>query len=322
MASLDVLRGIAIAGMVLVHVAKASHGSGSTFDWWRAGFDFLIAGKFYTIFALLFGISFGLQLSRIRPGDSVAAGVLSRLAGLAIIMGALKFFFGSSLLYYAIWGAPLVLMYRLPSRWLGAIAIALVYLHSQIGSAMHLPQNSVVALLTWADPGYRGPFVLAMFIAGLLAVRHGLVSDPKAHRASLLGIAALGSVLAVLGVRTQLLGIAYAVLVVLYVNKGPRMLALIGRASLSNYALHLLIVRFLFSQWGLGLSLDWWWTIPVSALVLSAMVTLSAAWLRSYPQGPLEWLWRAMSAVARSSFLAPRLTTEASVTAASSPRRP
>lgn len=291
--SLDVLRGIAIAGMVLVHVAKASYGSGAAFHRWEAGFDFFITGKFYTIFALLFGIGFGLELS--RSGGSTAAWFLRRLVGLTVIMAALKFIFGSSLLYYVIWGAPLVLLYRLSSGWLVAVAVALLYLQASIAGAPELPHTLVVAFLTWADPGIRGPFVLAMFIAGFLAVRHGLVTEPATRRSSLIGVAIAGITLTVAGIRTEGLGLTYAAAAMLLVTNGPRALAVIGRASLSNYALHLLFMHAAFRPWGLGLSLDWRWILPVSAITFSAMIALSALWLRTYEQGPLEWLWRWMT---------------------------
>jgi len=305
---LDALRGIAIAGMVFVHVAKAAQGSGVAFDFWQSAVEFAARGKFYTIFALLFGIGFGL---------SPAVGSLRRLAALAIIMAAIKLIFGSSLLYYAIWGAPVILLRRLSSGWLGAIAAALLVWQSLVFGADGPPLNIVEAFLIWADSGHRGPFVLAMFLIGLMAVRHGLVRDAAAHRRLLAGIAVAGILLAAGArmldhwwppvaqhgfglMRTEWLGISYATGVVLLFT-GPRArrpfrpLVLVGRTSLSNYALHLVALHFMFDRWGLALSLDWRLSVPVVALVFGVMAALSAWWLRYYRQGPLEWLWRSMA---------------------------
>lgn len=72
--TLDVLRGIALLGILLINVAAMA----SPADWTEVDWDelssldygievakvFLVEGKFYTLFSLLFGIGFALQLGR------------------------------------------------------------------------------------------------------------------------------------------------------------------------------------------------------------------------------------------------------------------
>ena len=79
---LDVLRGIALLGMYVVHfydyATAASDGANPT--WWQQGEWWFLDGRFYTMFAMLFGIGFAVQLSRADArGESLVPRFLRRL---------------------------------------------------------------------------------------------------------------------------------------------------------------------------------------------------------------------------------------------------
>lgn len=299
--SLDVLRGVAVAGMLLVHVSNAVEGSGLAFDRWQGTVEFLVRGKFHTIFALLFGISFALQFDRPSPGRSTTGRFLRRLGGLALIMLGLRALFGSSLLYYAVWGLPLVLLRRVSSGGLALAIVALLSLQSPTFAADLTYGSSIRAVADWVDPGRRGPYVLSLFLLGLIAVRSGLVHRPTAYRTFLIRVAAGGVVLAgVTGLHPGWLGVSYAAAVMLVLARQEirasfSPFAAVGRTAFSNYALHLFIIHALFSPGALGWRLGWWMALPVTLGIFALQAGLSAWWLSRYDRGPVEWLWRTLT---------------------------
>jgi len=71
-------------------------------------------------------------------------------------------------------------------------------------------------------------------------------------------------------------------------------LAPYGRMSLTNYLSQSLIGGFLFYNWGLGLYRYTGITvcILIGVGIFFIQFCFCRWWLRSHPQGPLEWLWK------------------------------
>ena len=108
--ALDILRGLALAGMFVVHFHVRSTDPGGLDDFvrhvvWRG-----VEGKSHGTFALLFGAGFALQLARAeRRGVPFAGLYLRRLLVLAVFGFAAHALFGFNvLLGYAVWGVPLL----------------------------------------------------------------------------------------------------------------------------------------------------------------------------------------------------------------------
>jgi uncharacterized protein len=137
---LDVLRGFALFGILLVHLTlQFASGmlpesvyatlQGNTVDAIVMGIsEILFSGKFYTIFSLLFGLSFALQLTRAQAKGTP---FLGKYAWRLLILGAIGFahhvhWRGDILSIYAILGFPMLLFYKVPDRWLVAIAFLLI----------------------------------------------------------------------------------------------------------------------------------------------------------------------------------------------------
>ena len=83
-------------------------------------------------------------------------------------------------------------------------------------------------------------------------------------------------------------------------------LAAYGRVALSVYLLQSVICGLLFYGSGLGLVLE---VAPAAALTLAlfinaALMAASAAWLRRFRYGPVEWVWRSLTLGRRQPFLA------------------
>lgn len=128
---LDILRGLALAGMILVHFHQ-------TMEREVAGPEGLIAWivwlgleqKAWGVFAFLFGVGFALLLRRLEARNAPVVSVyLRRLAALAAFGIIAQVCFGFRiLLEYAIWGLPLLLIRKWPSWLLLVTALVVVAL--------------------------------------------------------------------------------------------------------------------------------------------------------------------------------------------------
>jgi uncharacterized protein len=118
-AVLDVLRGIALVGMFMVHFnlyeatpLGAEPGRMAAFVEQFLGL--FIEERFYGIFGMLFGVGFAVQLTRAEArGEPFVARYLRRLAALAVFGFIAEGVFGFNVLFgYAMWGLPLLVVRR------------------------------------------------------------------------------------------------------------------------------------------------------------------------------------------------------------------
>jgi uncharacterized protein len=135
--SLDILRGLALLGMFIVHFHVRSTEPGGFDETLRTLIWRLVESKSHGTFALLFGAGFAIQLRRAeaRNQSSITALYLRRLAVLALFGVAAHAFFGFNVLVgYAAWGVPLLLIRRWSTRALlvtavlSAMSVALYHL--------------------------------------------------------------------------------------------------------------------------------------------------------------------------------------------------
>lgn len=242
--ALDVLRGIAVFGILLANVLvffgefilppeRAAAMSTAAADNVAVFLEHVfVDGKFYSIFSLLFGIGFGLQLA--RGGDAAVPRFKRRLKVLLGI-GAVHAFLiwaGDILLVYAWLGFSMPWFARKDDRdllrwtvkllaiptllYLVALAIMLVVAGQPAAAAPGpgVPPgilaifeamgtgnlkdafvgNLVFVAGRWADLfiSVRFPKVLGMFVLGLWTVRAGIALAPALHRATLVRWARLG----------------------------------------------------------------------------------------------------------------------------------
>lgn len=75
----------------------------------------------------------------------------------------------------------------------------------------------------------------------------------------------------------------------------------IGRMALTNYLLQTLVCTVLFNHLGLFMRLDRLQLAAIVPVVWGINLLFSHYWLKSFQQGPFEWLWRKLTAaVARA----------------------
>jgi uncharacterized protein len=126
--SLDVLRGIALLGMFLVHfndqaIEPASSSAVSSAYQKIVGLFF--EERFWTMFGILFGAGFAVQWRRMEARDGRFVPMyLRRLLTLALVGLAAHAVYGYHVLFeYAMWGLPLLLVRRWSTR---ALVVALI----------------------------------------------------------------------------------------------------------------------------------------------------------------------------------------------------
>jgi uncharacterized protein len=126
---LDVLRGLALLGMFLVHFSMFASGGGAVDGAYRSLVGLLLEERFWAMFAMLFGAGVAIQLGRAGArGGSFVPRYLRRLGALAVLGFLAHAVFGFNvLLGYAVWGVPLLFARRWSNRALliGAIVSAM-----------------------------------------------------------------------------------------------------------------------------------------------------------------------------------------------------
>ena len=169
--ALDVLRGFALIGICIANVEffnrpVVESGQGIPaglhgFDWLVAFLvAYLVSGKFWTIFSLLFGMGFALMLERARVAGRPFAPTYGRRVGVLLAIGLLHhtlLWSGDILISYAAGALALMLALLAPARLL---VIALI-------ASIALPQVPGLSLLGWL----LAPVVLASLVALYLRTR-------------------------------------------------------------------------------------------------------------------------------------------------------
>jgi uncharacterized protein len=218
----DQLRGFALLGIIVVNMPFLAISNVGVWELQLSNLSdkvvaFLIValaqGKFYLLFAFLFGYSFTLILK--TRSTATTNRYLRRLVGLALLGAAhaYLFFIGDILMSYALLGLLLLLFIGRPTRTvlfasafsyaIGLVLLALVFfetrgaettssgfitnpaalddaikgsfLDSVAARADFLPEALLVQLVINCFPA------LSMFLLGLAAGRIGLLSDPTKH---------------------------------------------------------------------------------------------------------------------------------------------
>jgi uncharacterized protein len=83
--AVDALRGLAFAGMLLVHFQYYVHDESVWSQHIGTSVDFIAVDRFYPLFALLFGAGFALQFTRWEARHGFVTMYLRRLGALMVI---------------------------------------------------------------------------------------------------------------------------------------------------------------------------------------------------------------------------------------------
>jgi uncharacterized protein len=227
-AELDVMRGLALFGMILVHfhqgfrltTPELEPWPGESLSEWVIWIG--IEQKSAATFALLFGVGFAILLRRATTdGRPIVPFYVRRLTALAVCGIVVEALTGYEiLLRLALWGLPLLLVRAWSARALLVLAIASAVAwpavnvgigvfewiagepaHGAIGTAVVEPSTyaeEVQRRLVEMRAGYLSWRTLipgstfALYIVGLLALRRGVFDDPLRHARLIVGAIAFG----------------------------------------------------------------------------------------------------------------------------------
>lgn len=233
--AVDALRGFALAGIVVAHMVEQYIAAPRPPAVWQIEpvasdgviqllMFLLVSGKFYSMFAVLFGMSFTIMMDKAQSkGQNFAGRFIWRLMvllGFGIVHAA--FYRGDILTGYVLIGLCLPLFYHLPNRWLLGIAGLLLVgvgqwcFYAFSGRVSLLPEApapdapSVIAYVqTLRDGSFadvvaanlttgmlhkfdflfgvfgRGYMTLGYFLVGVWLVRTGFLRDLNRHRKTL-----------------------------------------------------------------------------------------------------------------------------------------
>jgi len=129
---LDVLRGIALVGMFLVHFSNYATGGGRADGIYQQTVLLLFEERFWAMFGILFGASFAIQFRRADArGEPFTLKYLRRLAALAVFGFIADGIFGYNvLLGYALWGLALPFVRKWSTPVLvGALIVSAASMH-------------------------------------------------------------------------------------------------------------------------------------------------------------------------------------------------
>lgn len=348
--ALDILRGFALLGMILVHFHQKMRldatGVEDLIGWFVYVF---VEQKAWGTFAFLFGSGFAILLRRLDARHSpVPAIYLRRLAALAALGVVAEVGFGFHILFmYACWGVALLFVRRWSTRALLVAAFVAVV-------ARPVTTEVTAAWATWSDVplapsaglalrgnvdnaaaegSYRqlvaarwALFVatttgdwrsllpdvnVALFVLGLLAVRHRVIDEPARHVRLIAGWMIAGALSWLLSwsgfphalglVQDQWLCLTYIGAALLLFTRHPAWIARLaavghaGRMALTNYMLQAILLDMLASAYGAGLKLRPFVYAPAAVALFAVEARLSTLWLGRYRFGPLEWIWRTVT---------------------------
>ena len=299
--ALDVLRGVALTGIIFVNIEPVTGFSSglATLANPSGWLQLFVQQRFFPLFSLLFGISFSLIFESARRRDAKPRVVLLRRLLVLLPVGVLHWLVypGEALTPYAV-AALLVL---LPSTWLPRWLVA-VGAAAAVPAALYLTGGELFLI-----PG--------AFLLGSALVRYGLAArlDEAVRVPALLFVASvLGAVPAVSwqlphlessgfdtasGVAGSVMTVAYATGVLLLLKTPVRRVlvatfAPLGRMALTNYLSATVVMIGVGHLLDLSSSTSWTLVLGVAAGIIVVQSAVSAWWLRRYRYGPLEWLWR------------------------------
>ncbi|MDZ4769568.1 MAG: DUF418 domain-containing protein [Chloroflexota bacterium] len=214
--ALDVLRGFALFGVLLVNMLDFSSSAfrASTLGMRGGAIDqivdlsiaFFAVTKFYLLFSLLFGIGFAVQMRRMEASGRPFVRFYLRRLGVLLVIGmahAILLWDGDILRLYAVAGLLLLLVRHLPARTLLGMALAIAVggllffsLADDTTQISAMVDPDAIRLFSSGSYGdlvrYRAshnvaldiqiPMVLVMFLVGLVVGRSGALDHPDRYR--------------------------------------------------------------------------------------------------------------------------------------------
>jgi uncharacterized protein len=349
---LDVLRGFAVFGILIVNMGLFGNSIYHlVLNESNGAISFFAEGKFYSLFAMLFGIGFSIQIERVSTGIYVRRLLILLAIGL---VHAYFIWYGDILAVYAAVGFFLLLFRHARPRtllvWVILLILAPILFSATITGLVDLSRGMiekdlaaetdyVVRALGQAEDAYaRGsyldqvrqrardnlflygtlpvlaPSVLAMFLLGLYVGKRKLYENRAFLRAVWYWSLTVGVfwnlIYASIRAREPRLDISWLnwfadaslalgapALAIFYASSIALLgrlswLAPVGRMALTNYLLQSVICTAIFYGLGYYGNVGAAIGLALTVGIFIVQLILSHLWMRRFPFGPVEWLWR------------------------------
>ncbi|SDB81683.1 DUF418 domain-containing protein [Shouchella lonarensis] len=329
---LDGLRGITLLFIFIVHLSQFF--TPSTMGNLTTNAYVLFSNSSYPLFAFMFGISVVLLYDRLQKRELNPTPILFRRMLILAPFGLIHLLFifsGDALFSYAIAGLMLLLLVKIPQKWLLTLSIfffvrgiagndiaQLIGIPLDISSM--LPESFSV-VTSYFD---RALGDLTYMLPGMYAYRAGLFTHlPKNRRLLWIG----APIFLIIGITVKALffydmvdnvsitilqlacllvttGYIFLFLAIGTSNKKVRSLLIpfqaVGRMAFTNYLLQSLICVMLaidtehayFSGWGLIGEISEISLYGLGLFIFLLQILFSHFWLKRFSYGPLEWIWR------------------------------
>ncbi|GLU46682.1 DUF418 domain-containing protein [Nocardiopsis ansamitocini] len=308
---LDVLRGFALCGILLVNIQPVTHmGYGmSSADLQTSGqhlapqvLNLLVAGRFMPVFAFLFGVGFALFLDSASARTASPRWVLARRLTVLGVLGFAHGYLhpGEALLPYAVAGLVVLLPASYLPRWLvlagGTIAcvlgVTVVNGGISLIPGLFLLGLAVTRYGVWRSLPQQGTalaITFVVFVATAVPAAYWQFTELSmsgfSHSSAVAGLLMAGVYVTglCLLMRTRLSGLLHAVF------------APLGRMALTNYLSATVMV--VVAGWLLDFesSMQWGALFVLAGVVLMVQWGWSTLWLRRFRYGPAEWVWRCLT---------------------------
>jgi len=330
----DILRGFALFGILLVNMALFNHPfetillpTDPTMPWYDRGAKWLIHfvsdGKFYSLFSFLFGLGLTLLMARIQARGGRFVPLYVRRLLVLLVIGALHAFLSrvdDILIMYALIGFLLIPFRKARPHTLLIWAVIL------IASPILFTAASTKALTSSFVLGFN---VLAMFLIGVWFGKRQVFQNLEANRPRFRTLLIWGLVGGIGGngvyatlmmalsrfdpswtlllatarsVGAPLLCLAYIsalALLALTPAWGARLrvLAPVGQMALTNYLMQSVICTLIFYSYGLGLFGQVGPAVGIlfAVVIYLVQIPISHWWMKRFRYGPAEWLWRSLT---------------------------
>ncbi|MGE7879208.1 DUF418 domain-containing protein [Peribacillus muralis] len=325
--SLDIIRGLALFGILLINVAafKITIEGGPLPDYDGVNgiistlIDIIVEKKFFSIFSFLFGAGLYIFASRAESrGDKPRWRMVRRLLTL-FVLGILHFFifWGTILPVYSIVGLLLIPFYRAKvstlKKWLGGMTV--IYMASLLANILVPSVVSPILEFLTND----GILIFIMFLAGFLTAKANWLVRIQALSKQLKWIQ-LGTfpvfmilsgwiwnasqhgddhidLLIKLGaIPTTLFYLSTIFLLVENerIVKWLKPISLVGQMAFTNYIAQSIIGSAIIFLIGLEVvsPLD---VVYIAVLIYGIQIMFSIIWFKFFPMGPMEKAWRYMT---------------------------
>ncbi|TPG70580.1 DUF418 domain-containing protein [Brevibacillus laterosporus] len=332
--SMDILRGIALMGILLVNAPaymvyiEGQSISQQAFDpTLRLLYNLFITTKFFSIFSFLFGLGFYIFMSRAEArGDKPFILFVRRLAAL-FLFGILHMltWFGDILAYYAILGFVLMPFYRRSARTILSWSMGLF--------ATTVLASGIAALQTYLGtpvPEFIGSLksdtfaILGMFLLGLYVGKQNIIAEVDKHVHLLRRTQIITFILSII----PFVGILWChftdnpikeilqpffsrmdtyPMALLYMSslflglRNERLanalkpFANYGRLGLTAYFTQNIFGSILISLFGWSNGYTLVQSFYMALIILIVQLMLSNLYFLKFKQGPLEFIWRKMT---------------------------